>query len=336
MAAGRLDRKEAAVSKLGKRRRNMISDLPRASPPVASLDLQSDLAWVHVLALMCWPKDQRIRHQAEATFGADLLGWLETLMPSLRDLGLASTAPHSAAAAALGVAPNQLEFMPATKAHFARMTGDPLEMARDVANQVFKPAGGFKAVGDAPGSSLLVEEFSKASKGGGRMAGYMLMWVAVLATKQPDLGASINRSMAILESQQRRFPDAEIPSSRSLKQMWKDWRGIAPVWAAFIIQAHSDTGLAPKEASIEGLFDTQRLQEAMGWALWFRDFAISFKPPHSDAPIIPASEAVELAFNIEPVRPPLDQVVLDPDDTQAAYGAEHGGLYRWNPLSTLG
>lgn len=69
------------MSKLGKRRRNMLLESPKSSAPSATLDLKSDFAWVRVIALLCWPKDQRIRHYAEATFGADLLGWAETLMP---------------------------------------------------------------------------------------------------------------------------------------------------------------------------------------------------------------------------------------------------------------
>jgi hypothetical protein len=138
--------------------------------------------------------------------------------------------------------------------------------------------------------------------------------------------------MAILDRWCRKKIDFRVPTGRTLKQSWKEWRGVAPIWAAICLQTvFSGQVIAPPRAVYEILFDPGRLRTTMAWAVWFRQFATTFQPLHSSGPLIAENEAVDLQFGIEPEAPPFVEIRLEDEDIAAATSGL-GGKYLWNSL----
>jgi hypothetical protein len=302
-----------------------------AGPPVAIIDPDDDFAFAQMMALMAWPKDDRMQRHVLATYAADLF-WLigEKLGPHAVRMG-----PKSAvrdAANELGVNSDALKFLPGVESFFAKIIAKPDQAVAAVSSRLWAPGGGFKSVADAPGTEVITSQMRAASSGGALHAGLMLDYVATLRACHPDIEPSIARSIAILEarscSKDRPIP---LPTGRTLKKSWAEWRAVAPIWAAIsLISELVSVGFGSNRnhSTMEVLFNPAHRKKLLSWALWFNEFGTTFIPKHASGPLIPTSEAIDLRFDVSAECPPF--IELPDDFRDAAASAKHGGTF-WSP-----
>ncbi|WP_428489114.1 hypothetical protein [Rhodopila sp.] len=281
-----------------------------------------------LLALMAWPKSSRCQRQVLATFAADMVGSMEENAPLISRFG--QQAAFSAFVSRVGIDHDHLPFMPSTTAQIAAIIDRPHEVARAVHRDMWVPGGGYKSVADAPGTAAVVQEFSRASGGGAMHTGFLLLLVAVIRASYPSLDPSLGRAMAMLQEEGSKVGGSTVPTHRTLKEWWKEWRGISPVWAAFVLQCQL-SGVPPQAAAWEAMFDQNRRFQVMGWAQWFRTFGTTFTPKHGSEPLIPGGEAVELRFDMPEQEPPLGECAISPKGFLAA-SSGRDGTYVWNVL----
>jgi hypothetical protein len=251
-------------------------------------------------------------NQALATYAAELIG-------TLQDVAAQPAPPVTleALASILGVDPSELVRMPGCAAFYRSFFDRPTTASGALRQTVFDPAGHYRAVAEAPGSQKIVNDFEKATKGGAFFAGIMLLIIVTLEREHRDIPASINRAIAVLEGWHVRGR-MKVPTGRTLKTAWKDWRHLAPLWAAFISEflVVRSQSLSDLSAGLEALQNPVRLARALGRTKGLRSFAISFIPEHAAAPLIPIGEAVEIISGALEEEPPT--LLLMPQDIEAA------------------
>jgi hypothetical protein len=223
--------------------------------------------------------------------------------------------------------------MPGSAAFYGSFYGDPYGTSRELWRTVFDPAGHFRAVADAPGRDRLVQDFARAIQGGAFFAGVLLLLVAKLAQRHPEVEPSLNRAVSVMRGWSDRGL-MEVPSDRTLFAAWTNWRRLAPLWAAFggEFQQARAPGFTPYAAGLEALHDPVRLKSILRHAMWFRSFAVSFIPKGAPAPLIPPNEALQIVADVEELEP--DLAPLSPDDLTAA--KEHWAPNRKFPPRTFG
>jgi hypothetical protein len=273
----------------------------QSGPPTAAIQSDADFSWALLLALMGWPKNVREQCHTLATYAADLLGYLQQSAPHVARVG-----PDHAwneFARLYDIPVQHLPFMRATRAHFEHTTLEPVTAARAIVDQMWNPAGGFKSVADAPGTETVLAQFARASSQA-TPAGTLLLFVAVFDAAHPDIAPSLAKAMRSFLATGYSLPGFVAVGEKSLKRWWKEWRGVAPVWAALNLQCNLTP--MPLEAAVwETLLDPMRRRQTLGWAKWFREFGTTFRPSGADGPLIPLDEAVELRFDVPQEVPPL-------------------------------
>ena len=195
----------------------------------------------------------------------------------------------AAVATAMELNPKVLRFAPWTAEYLAQMA-DP-----EAAQQSLKNVPGWEDVAaDAPGADRLHAEFEKAAREGTFIAGRLLLMVASLVEHHREVDASLARAIAILVEAKRRKPFLPIPDPRHIKEVWKRWRCVVPLWAATIAAsehlADSTPGFSTAEGATEVLLMPAGRMAVLGMAAWFRDFAIRFKPLNSGKRLLPERE----------------------------------------------
>lgn len=284
------------------------------STPLVPLTIEASdrFAWMHLLAAFVWGGNKRKMDHALATYSSEFLGiWTE--WPDRRK------APVTVAAVAkqVGVEPEELLRMPRSAAFAATALSDPQGARRTLDAAVFKPAGHFRSVAEAPGSIKLLEDYENAANGGAMLAGTVLLLTAIMAQHHPDLPASQSRSIEIIESMFGRGEMAAF-SGRTIKHFWKEWRHVAPLWAAVTgnIQIMQQQGFTPHAAGIETLQSPESLGRVIAHAKWFHEFATTFIPARGQGPIIDPKDVVAIISSIPAEAPPLAR--LRPVDVKAA------------------
>jgi hypothetical protein len=276
-----------------------------------TFDIDDEFAWMRWIAALAWGADPREMNEALATYCSELFALL-------RDVSKQQAPPANlrALSDSLGVSPEDLARMPGSERYYGSFLSRPLETRRLLFRTVFQPAGDYRAVADAPGINHLLQQYRIAVQGGGTFAGALLMIVAALAKNHPDTPASLSRALAVMEGWSTRGL-MNVPTERTLKEAWKKWRHLAPLWAATTVNLLSvrADGMAPYAAGLEMLQDRERFGQMLGHAKWYRSFAVSFVPPHSTAPLVPSDVAMEIAARVPEIEPDL---VLPPEDLAVA------------------
>lgn len=165
--------------------------------------------------------------------------------------------------------------------------------------------GGNETVINAPARDTLVAEVEKVSAAGARRAGELLLIVACMAEHHKDLPPSLNRAMAVIEA---RFKKAGKPTvtgtnERALKDAWRDYRAVAPLWAALIYREHVTAG--KNFAAGSAFSDLSQRYFILSWAIWFRDFAASFRPMRSQEFLIEKEDMLDYCVGTEAIQPTL-------------------------------
>ena len=126
--------------------------------------------------------------------------------------------------------------------------------------------------------------------------------------------ASLNRAFSIIEATAEIRGRPKI-SDRTLKEHWKEWRGIAPLSAALQAwEMQRPSGNQANYARSQALMTKQGISSLLMWAKWFRWFATTFTPHKGQGVLIPEREAViyNVALSEEmPPLPPLRQFEME-------------------------
>lgn len=220
-------------------------------------------------------------------------------------------------AAQLRIPASKLAGLPGALPHYSSIFNQPMATYRMLDETLFQEIGHHRTAAAAPSSEQLTRDFARAYSDGASHASTMLGVVATLAHCHPNLPASLNRAITIMESWKERGI-IEAPSDRTLLSAWKNWRHVAPIWTAFRFEVKiaATSGLSELSATLEAMHNPIILDRVLGHAKWFRRFGTTFIPDHGSAPLIPPSEAVEIIARSPEQTPPL--IFLDEADLEAA------------------
>lgn len=277
--------------------------------PTIELNPDWDFAAIPIVAAMTWPRSARRQSEATATFAAQMMGFMDVLFPQMLLQGL--PLGIEGAAKRLGVSPDDVLSLPHIRemvAEIFRVWPDMQAQLRSrIEHEVFQPAGGFHAVAAAPGAAVLTDEMRKAASGGAFACGLLLVMVARMAKFHPGVPASLNRAHAVLDALRAANPGSGLPADRTIKAAWKEWGGIAPLWAALAatIDVAAATASSPEEAARQALERPDMRRQMMGWAHWFRRFAVSHTPAGAAKPLLTEREAVLMISGVAEMEPPL-------------------------------
>lgn len=295
------------------------------APATVELDPEWDFFVVSVVAAMTWPRSARRQSQATATYAAEMMGFVDAFSP-----GAQSGALHDALereAERLGVTPADVLSMPHVRermAQFLRMVPAWQDEFRSrIEHELFRPAGGFQSVASAPGTKVLADEIGKAAGGGAFACGLLLLMVARMARFHPEIPASLNRAHAVLEAWRAANPGAKLPADRTIKSAWKEWGGVAPLWAALAvtIESAAQGAAAPEGAVMRAFENVETRRQLIGWAKWFRRFAVGHTPQGASRPLLSEREAVLVTGAVAEGDPPLGPLTPALLKAAAAYRA---------------
>jgi hypothetical protein len=285
----------------------------KPKPPLTlEIDVDDRFAWMRLIVALAWGGEPRKMDRALATLAAEGLGVLYELnkqpIPAL-DLPALSRL--------LDLRMDELARMPGAPTFYRSYFTDPARSARELAQRVFVPVGHFRAVADAPGRDRVLEELQRAINRGAYLAGVQLTLVATIAEHHPEMSASLNRAIAVMQAWPARGV-RKLPSDRTLVDVWTRWRHLAPLWAAYAAELLSagNLGFTADAAGLEAVHDPIRLRRILSSAKWFRAFAASRSSKHAKAPLIPPGKALQIIADVEALKP--DLAPLPPDDLAAA------------------
>jgi hypothetical protein len=280
------------------------------NPPVIEIDENDPFGWMRLIAALVWGDNPKKMNRVLASFSSELIGLLQDIAAQPAPPATLTDLAHY-----LGVAPEELVRMPGSASFSAAFFGRPKAALNLVTETVFKPAGNYRAVAEAPASMQILVEYQKAAQGGPFYAGILLSLIARMHCQHPELGPSLNRAIAVMEGWSKRG-EMRLPSDRTLLSAWKEWRHLAPLWAASTegMYAAASEGLSAYSGALEAIKDPTRFRQLLGHAKWFRTFAVSFSAGHAAAPLVPEAKAIRIiapAPEEKPLFAPLRAVDLD-------------------------
>ena len=295
----------------------MVSDgLPGAKARVLDVDTRQPYAGMQVIVAMSWPGDQDRQKKALAAFAMHMLGKMDDLGASL-----AATTVESDIAEACRTVGFPLEAAlvdPVIRAEMeqemSRLVG---QWDASLTEHVLRPAGGRTAAANAPEYAVLMEELRTTWQTKGRVVGRAMCILAAMDTLHPDLDASLNRVWAIMDAHLAGDRD-EVPSDRSpFMKAWHEMKNLAPLYAAYALYlgVTVERG-APANVGAAAFGTPDGLAILLGWAQWFRDWAVQFRPQRSRDTLLRDDEATVYRARVEARRPPLEP--LHPDQVEAA------------------
>jgi hypothetical protein len=272
--------------------------------PILKVDVNEQFAWLRVLTALAWGNQPRRMDQVLATVASVGLGAMKKLKEHpdrVTDLQSLSRA--------CGLPVGQLVRMPGTRAFYRSYFGNPEHIEHLLRRNVFDPAGHYDTVAEAPGIDALLEDMQHAISRGAYLAGVLLWLVAILHHWHRDIPASLNRAVAIIPASTSRGL-IEPPSDRTILQAWKDWRHLAPLWAAYAVELRRlhGQGLILDAAGLETVHGPDALRRILSNAKWFTFFAETFSPMRAKEPLIPRGLALSIIADIEPAKPMLDRL----------------------------
>jgi hypothetical protein len=188
-------------------------------------------------AAMVWPHDPSRRRDVAASWGSAIMGLapdaVPAMAPELLDVAFEEAARQQGLSSADLFPPALRQtILDMLTEHGGKLVADWAE------SSLFKPSGGYVRVAHAPGLTTLEAEMERAARGGASAAGYMLAVVAILDTFHPELTASLNRAGAVVEAARKKVPGISWPQDSNAKRSFKEWRSVAPLWAAFMLVQH--------------------------------------------------------------------------------------------------
>jgi hypothetical protein len=289
------------------------------TPPTLTIDLDDQFAWMRVIVVLVWGGKPRRMDQALATISAEGLGVLHELSKRpIRPLDL------QALSRAMDLPINELARMPGARAFYQGYFTHPAHSATQLWDSVFDPNGHFLQLVSAPAWDTLLSELNRTTERDGFFAGMLLFVVARLAERHPETPASLNRAIAVLKAAWG--PGTQkLPSN--LLQIWKRWRHLAPLWAAYNmeVQDAQALGFTSDAAALEAVHDPKRLKRILGMSKWFQRFAESFAADRARGALIPPGKALQIVADADEVKPEFK--LLLPEDLAAAR-AYHAPKYR--------
>jgi hypothetical protein len=293
-----------------------MSKMPKPKPPLEiAIDPDDQFAWMQFTIALVWGGNPRKMKAALATISADGLGVLhEVSNQPIPPLDL------PALSRALGLPVNEVARMPGAVAFYRSYFANPTGSATKLRAEVFNPAGHYTEVAAAPGWDRLLSELQRTSEQGGFFAGQLLLVIVRLDLHHPNLPASLNRAIAVLTAVADRGAGT-IPSN--LKKVWRQWRHLAPLWAAYIVEnQHAQTNLsAPGAAELETVHDPGRLRRILSSAKWFGSFAASFSADRARGPLIPSGDVLQIISDVDEMKPDLEPLAAEHLDAAARYRA---------------
>jgi hypothetical protein len=284
---------------------------PKTFPTIA-IDVNDRFAWMRLIVALAWGGEPRKMDRALATLAAEGLG----VLTELNKLPIAAL-DLPALSRLLDLRMDELVRMPGAPTFYRSYFTDPARSFRELEQNVFVPAGHYLAVADAPERDRVLEELERAFNRGGCFAGVQLMLIATIARHHPEMSASLNRAIAVMEAWPARGA-RKIPSDRTLWEVWTKWRRLAPLWAAYAVELLNagNLGFTADAAGLEAVHDPIRRRRILSGAKWFRSFAVSFSSKRNGDPLIPPGEALRIIADVEELEPDLPP--LPPDDLAAA------------------
>ncbi|WP_139341772.1 hypothetical protein [Roseomonas mucosa] len=291
-----------------------------ASVPIAEFDASSPIAGVYLLALLTWPKNRRKQQHALVTYAAELIAYCQarpaSLMASLFKFTVQTVAEK------LGVPEAEVLSMPHARTIAEAMaTGDAHNLRGYIEEELLIPAGGFQALAEAPGSAVLRSEADAVLNGPVKNAGRTLLLIAAMVHHHPEIPASLNRAFAIMEGDANAVRRSGV-TTRTLRAHWADWRGIAPLAAAlWVWNMQCPPGSNEKEHLADAFASEEGVRALLGWAVWFRQFGVSFAPSRGQSTILPETEAVLYRAGGQAILPPLPPLSIEELQDAAAYQA---------------
>lgn len=284
-----------------------------AGPPTISIDPDWDFAGIAILRTAVWPKSERRQSEATAAWAAEMLAFQETWPSIICDGGIELAV--RLVAETRGLSPAEVLVMPGMRdlpallSPAANMLSDGI--AQRIEAELLEPAGGLLTAARGPGTDALAADFKDAVEGGALTAGSLLAAVAALHLRHPSLTASLNRAAGILEVLRKRPASrANINEESGMKRAWAEYRGVAPLWAALLLDA-SDGSLAvlPEAQRMAGFFaQPERRKRVLAWAMWFRHFGTQHKAGNAKGMLLPEHEAVRFVAPVPLAEPPLGHI----------------------------
>ncbi len=279
---------------------------------VLHLDLDDPFAWIRFLAAQTWDGSRRKMGQTLATLSADLIAAAQDAATQE-----GSEAEFKLRAQQLRLSEADLARMPGYSAFFKSLVINPLEFSETVFERIFNPAGSYRTLAEAPGTSQILKDYARAAEGHAYFSGVLLMITANIALHHPDVQPSLNRAMEVIQD----WPNSirkKVPSDRTIWKYWKQSRSISPLWAAYIT-AHNEynAGNVESSAAAHDLFmDLAKFRQMVAYAKWYSAFAVSRSSDGAAGPLIPHDEVVEVVADVSPIQPHLQP--LRPEMLRAA------------------
>ena len=275
-----------------------------ASPAVVSIDPYAPFASLFLLAAMTWPMSERDRGYALAAWAADMQADIEADGDQRAEAEVA--AALQAAAEKHGCTVDDILAQPEASELFTLARRNLTEQARaDVHNAVFLPAGGWRAAADGPGLDVVSERLRRVARHEGQIAGRALCLTASMAHLHVDIPASMNRTWFLVQAKVASGGMGVTMDRASLVKLWREWGGVAPLHAAAHLWLAGARFAPDPRAEAAALFEPQGIGTVLGWAKWFRAWAVGYYAPRSKVPLIAASTAVTYETVVPELRPPL-------------------------------
>jgi hypothetical protein len=165
------------------------------------------------LAAKTWVGSRRKMDQTLATLSAHLIAAAQDAATQQ-----GSEAEFKLRAQQLKLSDADLAGMPGYSAFFKSLVTNLVELFRSVFTRVFNPAGGYRTVAEAPGTSQMAKDYVRAAEGHAYFSGLLLMMTASIALHHSDIHPSLNRAMEIIQSSPK-ILRRKIPSDRTI---WKN------------------------------------------------------------------------------------------------------------------
>ena len=284
-----------------------------AGPPVVSIDPRDPFAGIHLVAALGWPQSEGDRKKALATLWADWQARFDDEGNQRAEAAVAAALQE--AADAHGCTPADILSLPEAREFEAQARRDLIESAtKGAAEALLRPAGGMRAVADAPGLDVINEQ-SRYAQRSGAIAGQALCLIASMAHLHPDISASMSRTWAAMRAEPPSKALIDKPKllgdRAGLIRFWQEWCGSAPLHAAAHLYMAGSHFAHDPQAYLEGMFSTPSgVGTVLGWAKWFRAWGTSFRPDRArlGTTLIPPETALfydTKDAGVPELRPPL-------------------------------
>ena len=258
--------------------------------PAFNIDLGAKDAPLQLDAIMCWSHDAIARQNYLVTVAAQVMQDAEDLLPRAAEEAV-EILMRQAHAAGVTIDPARLKAQA-----LVRGVAAVSNVQAEINNDIFRPSGGFGRVAAAGGLDAILHE-AEATAGGkyGRACGEILGYIVMMDRHhRPELRPSVRRATHIMV-ERAKFENRSIPDDHDRKEMWGEWGGAAPLWAA-------RTLAAPRP----GIHHVP-VKRIIQYAHWLANFAVDFRPERSPTGwrLLTEAEVIRINPELPPLKPPI-------------------------------